>query len=178
MKIKEWSRSDKIALIATVITIIGVGLALITPEARKCIGLDPGGCPFIPTNKSESDSSEVVFMTEEIPVNSWREIPGTYSKTSHEAFGETNGSIYILGDKVFSNKEFIVFDMFDTSLGTPYIRVEGDCNNLKWRNVRSGHFQSKTQVKFTYDNENWQKEINQYQKSILNYVCNMSKKGK
>src|SRR2546426_11260430 len=42
---RRWSRGDKIALIGTVIAIVGIVVALIVPEIRHRIGLDPSPSP-------------------------------------------------------------------------------------------------------------------------------------
>ena len=172
MKNKGWNRSDKLALAGVIIAIIGtIGayLALVTPELRKCVGLESGTCPLY-NFKFSKDGLSSKAEREEIQSNSWREIPGTYAKY---ADGEKDIA-FINGEKISRNREFVIFDMIGD--GAKYNRVEGDCNKLRWRNMRSGFFDSKSQVSFVYEDEDWQTHLNEFQKSILNYACHASQK--
>ena len=50
-----WTKDQKIAITSTVVAIFAVIISFFQPDVRKCLGLDPGSCPW--TGKPETRKS-------------------------------------------------------------------------------------------------------------------------
>lgn len=182
MKNEGWSLSNKIALASLLLVILGRICAPFTweikTEARKCFGLEAGEClllkPFNLTGKNSSQRN----VEEELLKTSWRIVPGTYFYAPDGSIdAQFSGSAYVETNGIIRNGEFVIFDMIYSEGG--YGRIEGSCQNSWWRVMRQGSAEAKgdnTQVSFIARSWQWNEDPTQSQRTILNYVCGISRK--
>ena len=162
------NRKLNIGLFVTIIGTVGTYLTFVTPELRKCVGLDSSDpCPI--SNPFSKDDSPLKIEEDEIPVSSWKEVPGT---NMYEGGDKVNA--YIDKDMIRRNSELVIFNLI--SDGDQYYRIEGDCYKLRWKQIRTGHFESKEKIYFTEKIEDWKTQINRNQAIILKHVCQISQK--
>jgi hypothetical protein len=181
MKNTKLNRTELISIAGVIVGAIGAIaaiLALVTPEFRKCLGLEKGTCPITssPKETPSPDEETPSPKRKEIPSSNWQKIPGTHVKSEENAAQDAHDDSIYINKTISRSGNIIIFEVFNPFQGETYVRVQGDCEDMNWKNLSTGNFESSNRIAFTPAQENWQTKINETQNDILIYACKLSKK--